>query len=564
MVADQPPGTDPSEWRSGGTSPASPSILIALKSASWTTTASPGVRPQMKVTTQSSQVSVCRSVQVPQSMRSGSSRMHTILHEGCDSQDAAAVGAVPEGGGGGYRCRVRRPMHALTGVLCLIGLVAACAGSSGISDRPVVGGLLVDADCPGEEVPTDLTVICYRLEMADASLSVVVIRATDPTGAPVLHLHGGPGGRAVAERFRWLAPRSEVLGGHDVILVDQRGGGDSTPSLDCHELDAAPAVGLDAYRSCRQRLDDAGVDRGQVTVEAIAADMVSLRRALGLESWHLHGISFGTRIALELIRIDEGAVESAVLDSPMPPEVGAYDDLPVGVLGALERLDEGCRAVAACPEGLVEPLRSVLADLADRPVAVTTFSGEAVIYDDVRFARLLTNALASPVGPVLVRQAIPLAAGNRLAEAVARLGQVAATGRSAGDPVSEGAQLSSECADEVPFNTMTTTDTGDPILDAVSGAVNEVGALCALWDVPASPRSVDLATSSDVPVLILSGHLDPITPVEWARRLAAGLGNATLVEHREWTHVPSMSDPCAAHILAGFLGGDIPATPPDC
>ncbi|MBC8483470.1 MAG: hypothetical protein H8D48_00885 [Actinobacteria bacterium] len=83
---------------------------------------------------------------------------------------------------------MRRPMHALTGVLCLIGLVAACAGSSGISDRPVVGGLLVDADCPGEEVPTDLTVICYRLEMADASLSVVVIRATDPTGAPVLAL----------------------------------------------------------------------------------------------------------------------------------------------------------------------------------------------------------------------------------------------------------------------------------------------------------------------------------------------------------------------------------------
>ena len=460
--------------------------------------------------------------------------------------------------------RVRRPMRALSGVLCLISLAAACSGSPPIPDRSAAGDVLLDADCPGEEVPTDLIVSCHRLELAEASLSVAVIRSADPTGAPVLHLHGGPGGRAVPDRYRWLAPRSEVLEGHDVILVDQRGGGDSTPSLDCPELDAGPVAGLDDYRSCRRRLDDAGIDRSQTTVEGIAADMVSLRQALGLESWHLHGVSFGTRIALELIRIDEGAVLSAVLDSPMPPEVDAYDDLPVGVLGALERLEAGCREVAACTEGLLEPLRGVLADLADRPVAVTTRSGEAVIYDDVRFARLLTDALAGPAGPVVVRQAIPLAASDRLAEAVARLGEIASTGRSAGDPVAEGAQLSSECADEVPFNTMATTDTGDPILDAVSGAVNEVRALCAMWDVPASPRIIDLAVSSDVPVLILSGHLDPITPVAWARRLADGLGNATLVEHRGWTHVPSMSDACAAHIVAGFLDGETPSTSPDC
>jgi len=460
--------------------------------------------------------------------------------------------------------RVRRPMRALSGVLCLISLAAACSGSPPIPDGSAAGDVLLDADCPGEEVPTDLTVSCHRLELAEASLSVAVIRSADPTGAPVLHLHGGPGGRAVPDRYRWLAPRSEVLEGHDVILVDQRGGGDSTPSLDCLELDAGPVAGLDDYRSCRRRLDDAGIDRSQTTVEGIAADMVSLRQALGLESWHLHGVSFGTRIALELIRIDEGAVLSAVLDSPMPPEVDAYDDLPVGVLGALERLEAGCREVAACTEGLLEPLRGVLADLADRPVAVTTRSGEAVIYDDVRFARLLTDALAGPAGPVVVRQAIPLAASDRLAEAVARLGEIASTGRSAGDPVAEGAQLSSECADEVPFNTMATTDTGDPILDAVSGAVNEVRALCAMWDVPASPRIIDLAVSSDVPVLILSGHLDPITPVAWARRLADGLGNATLVEHRGWTHVPSMSNACAAHIVAGFLDGETPATSPDC
>ena len=468
---------------------------------------------------------------------------------------------------------VRIPTRTHLGIRGLVAvlLVAsmACAGSptsdgSPIPEMSAASDVLLDAACPGEEVPTDLSVTCHRLELGDASLSVVVIRSADPTGGPVLHLHGGPGGRAVLDRHRWLAPRSEVLEGHDVILVDQRGGGDSTPSLDCSELDAGPSAGLDDYRSCRRRLDDSGIDRGQTTVHQVALDMVSLREALGLESWHLHGVSFGTRIALELIRIDEGAVLSAVLDSPMPPEVAAYDDLPAGVLGALESLEVGCREVAACTEGLLEPLRGVLADLADGPVAVTTRSGEAVTYDDVRFARLLTDALAGPMGPAVARRAIPLASSQRLAEAVALLAEIASPGRSAGDPVAEGAQLSSECADEVPFNTMATTDTGDPILDAVSGAMNDVRALCALWDVPASPRIIDLAVTSDVPVLILSGHLDPITPVAWARRLADGLGNATLVEHRGWTHVPSMSDACAAHIVAGFLDGGTPATSPDC
>ncbi len=462
--------------------------------------------------------------------------------------------------------RTHLRIHGLVAILVAVSM--ACTGSTVPDGSPVPDDgsddRLVDADCPGEEVPSDLTVTCHRLELEDASLSVVVLHAADPTGAPVLHLHGGPGGRAVLDRYRWLAPRSGILEGHDVILVDQRGGGDSTPSLDCPELDDGPVDGFDGYRACRQRLDDGGVDRNSTTVERIGADMVTLREAMGLDSWHLHGVSFGTRIALGLLRIDGGAVDSAVLDSPLPPEVDAYDDLPAGVLLALEVLEAGCPEWDACPHGLLEPLREVLASLADRAVAVTIRSGEAVHYDDVRFVRLVSDALANPVGPAVVRDAIPLAASDQLAEAVARLTEIASTGRSVGDPVSEGAQLSSECADEVPFNAMSATTTGDPILDAVAGAGSEVRALCALWDVPASERVVDRAVTSTVPILILSGHLDPITPVAWARRLADGLENATLVESPRWTHVPSMSDPCAAHLVARFLAGDRAVGLPDC
>ena len=69
--------------------------------------------------------------------------------------------------------RVRHPMRALQGVLCLISLAAACSGSSPIPDGSATGDLLLDADCPGEEVPTDLSVTCHRLELVDASLSEI-------------------------------------------------------------------------------------------------------------------------------------------------------------------------------------------------------------------------------------------------------------------------------------------------------------------------------------------------------------------------------------------------------
>ena len=436
--------------------------------------------------------------------------------------------------------------------------VASCGSETTDNPDPGTAFSLVDEDCPGEAVPTRLTVSCHRLHLDHGTLGVAVLWAEDPTGLPVLHLHGGPGGRAVADRYRWLVPRSQVLEGHDVVLVDQRGGGTSTPSLDCTELDDPATPPGEAIQACRYRLDQKGVDRGSVTVGSTAADLVHLRRSLGIDAWHLHGVSSGTRIALELLRIDGSSVASAVLDSPTPPEVDLYDDLPEGVLYALTSMENLCRADATCPGGLVGPLRSILDDLADRPVAVTIWSGEASAYDDARLIRLVADALAAPAGLNVVDGAVTLAAEGRLAEAIAALNEVASTGRSVGDPTSEGARLSSECADELPFNDADPMLTGDPLLDAVARGEVKVRALCAVWQVERSPDIVNWPMVSDVPTLILSGHLDPITPTAWARRLADRLGNAVLVESERWAHAPSMSDPCAAHLVARFLDGERP------
>ncbi len=470
---------------------------------------------------------------------------------------------------------LRRAAILLVGAAILGGVVAC-------SDEPAGPAALPAVRCPEPAVPTELAVTCHRVEVDGASLAVAVLHAEDPTGHPVLHLHGGPGGRAVADRHRWLAPRSPLLAHHDVVLVDQRGGGRSTPSLDCPEVDGSTTPEPGLHRACRDRLDAAGIDRSSVTVARLAEDLVAVREALGVGRWHLHGTSYGTRVALELLRTDGDAVASVVLDSVVPPDVATHDELPGGVVEAVSALGRWCTAPArSCPVDVGDRLGVVLGRLADEPATVTVRSGDTVRLDDGTFLRLVTGVLAGPAphGPAIAARAIDVAATSPAEAAALLLDATAASGsvesRTVGDPVAEGAQLSVECADELPGNDFGVPEDLEPQAweDRVAAAVRErwldVRTLCALWGVDPSPAATRREVRSDVPVLVLAGLLDPVTPVRWARHLvrdSGGLADAVLATSGGWSHVPSMSDPCAAALVADFLDdGTRPAPGPvDC
>ena len=170
-------------------------------------------------------------------------------------------------------------------------------------------------------------------------------------------------------------------------------------------------------------------------------------------------------------------------------------------------------------------------------------------------AGLLVEALAHPDGPSIVPKAIQTAVDGKLSEAVAQLDRLGLGGRSVGDSLSEGAQRSSECADELPFNDRDDLVAQRPMTQAIAGVEAEVRILCALWNVPASKLSRPLSKGQDVDVLILSGLLDPVTPTSWAHRAAADLDGAVVVESATWSHVPSLADQCAADLVARFFSG---------
>jgi proline iminopeptidase len=87
----------------------------------------------------------------------------------------------------------------------------------------------------------------------------------NPRGIPVVFLHGGPGGGCSAMSRRYFDPER-----YRVILFDQRGAGRSIPN---------------------------GELRNNTTAHLVA-DMEALRKARGVERWHLFGGSWGSTLAI--------------------------------------------------------------------------------------------------------------------------------------------------------------------------------------------------------------------------------------------------------------------------
>ena len=110
------------------------------------------------------------------------------------------------------------------------------------------------------------------------------IRADEPVGPALLCLHGGPGGTHLG--FSGLAALTDE---RDVVVYDQLGGGNSSQPSD-------PSLW---------------------TVELYVAEVAAVREALGLESVHLLGHSWGGMLALEVALTRPAGLESLVLSSTL-------------------------------------------------------------------------------------------------------------------------------------------------------------------------------------------------------------------------------------------------------
>ena len=420
-------------------------------------------------------------------------------------------------------------------------------------------------DCPGETVPTEVHVDCFMHEKENSATAFAVLKSPNPKHEPILFLHGGPGGRSVIDRHIWLTPRSKLLSTHDLILVDQKGSGESSPSLDCWEVDQG--LNKDSISACKNRLSSDGINFSSYQVKGIAEDIAQLRVSLGIKKWNLYGVSFGSRIALELLSIDGDAVNSAVLDSPLPPHVPAYDSLPSGSERAINLALDNCQKIGECDLSLLNKeiydcsrtenllsgcLGDLLGELNKNPILFSGPEGNITV-DDSTFAFELVRTLAHPDGKNVVPKAVMLALDGRLAEAMQSLLRINISGYSKGDALSEGVQYSSECLDELPKNNPSIEKYSTPLASALSKREETLQEICAIW----TPGEVLIKKhnpkSFRTETLILSGLLDPVTPASWSLKTKESLPNAILIQRENWTHAPSLNDECAKKLVYEFF-----------
>lgn len=409
------------------------------------------------------------------------------------------------------------------------------------------------------------------------TLAVAVVDKDDEVvGSPVVFLNGGPGGGIVRYASAFIGMP------FDVVLVDLRGTGLSQPSLDCPgiddafvELAALPAGEESDARydellaQCRDRHLDAGVDFAAFDTAATAADVALLRTTLGYDEWNLWGSSYGTRVALAVLRDNPSGVRSVVLDATFPPDADFFGELPANAARSFEALVSACATDDECDDrfGDVEELiTAVAADLRDEPVTVTAVrpvSGDRieVLVDEATFWSILFDQLydSRVIGrlPLLLERA----ADGDLSDLVQRF----VDGR---DPevfeFSEALYDAVMCADEVPFIAPDVLDAG---LEGRPGGFAEAfdtGVVvddCEQYGLRPSPAVEDEPVSSDVPALLFTGRFDPVTPPGWTYRAAETLSNSTVVEMPARGHGLAIADPCTAAIMFEFLAD--PGAEPD-
>jgi pimeloyl-ACP methyl ester carboxylesterase len=101
-------------------------------------------------------------------------------------------------------------------------------------------------------------------------------------------------------------------------------------------------------RACLDELAAAGADLSKINTEQNARDVQAVMRALGYPVFNLYGISYGTKLGLEVMRTAPDGVRAAVLDSVAPPQVPTYDTLALPHAESIGAIFTLCAADAAC------------------------------------------------------------------------------------------------------------------------------------------------------------------------------------------------------------------------
>ena len=390
------------------------------------------------------------------------------------------------------------------------------------------GAQHIAAECGTLTVPENRSIKGGRtIEIAFA-----VLRSSAPgTRRALFMFTGGPGqpGTSMAGTATgWAGP---VRADQDIVLIDQRGTGLSNP-LNCPRRAASnPAAAFghvydpEWVKACRAGLE-AQADLTQYTTINAVEDTEEIRQRLGYEKIALFGVSYGTRMAQAYLRAHPDKVSAVVIDGVVPFEGSGPLTYAKSMQQSLERVFAACAGIPECSSTSPRPAADFAA-LVDKvraaPVETTVKSASGEVVKVKMNAGDLLYAIRGMLynAPWQMLEMVHHAAETGDVSPIAqryldRQARIEGT-------QTLGLHFSVLCPEDV--NVATEQD----IVKATSGTFlgrylfDEYRGACSLW-----PRSEDARVdrspvTARVPVLLVSGFLDPVTPPELAERVAQSL-----------------------------------------
>lgn len=371
------------------------------------------------------------------------------------------------------------------------------------------------------------------------SLRVAVVPALtlEPAADALAPIAGGPGGSSIQFYAAWAGAFDRVRQTRDILLVDQRGTGDSS-AMNCdtdEDIVEGAYTTEDTLAAVKECLASLPYDPRFFTTSIAVTDLDAVREALGYASLDLYGSSYGTRVAQHYARRYPASTRTVIIDGVVPPQVPLGPEIATESQRAMDRVLERCASDPPCSErfpGIRDDFTHVRDALAEGPVNITladplTGAAESMEFNSEQMAvavrLLLYSDKTIAVIPLVVSEA---AKGNYL--------PLAAQFRMAVDSVSSSLAIGMHnavvCTEDWPFIDFDAVDY-DALRASYLGTaqLEAIDTMCSVW--PQGVMDDDLLTplASDKPVLLLSGEADPITPPRYAELAAVDLEHAWLL-----------------------------------
>ena len=393
-----------------------------------------------------------------------------------------------------------------------------------LSALPVAPAALAEVECPeafaaAGEVRCRMATVPQRHELSSGPTVRVLVAEFPTSGAAALPgadplltpISLDPSGeRTVVD----LAASARSLG-RPVIGVAARGTGASEPSLACPELEAVatPADPAEmagaawretlagAVRGCRDRLTAAGIDVTAYGLAQQAADLESIRLALGVDRWMVRTFGDDSLLALELIRRYPDHVLGVVLVGPSFPGENPAQVTLQAVPASVEALTALCDADQFCAGRYRRPGDAYAAAMREEDASVVARAVRATLAGSASAAALPSHLEQVAAGDISWATDLLAAQGWCLGY---QLGCSAVTGWTG------GGEFSTVCLGRLPPASAPPSVTENDAF-GVAGlvAADPWDVICSAWVGDARDVSTTRWVSSDVPVVAIAGSVDP-------------------------------------------------------